>query len=188
MSDSLIPTLRQSSPQVVRVLDEARARLGLREVGGQNHGPIVEEVCRPFLSAHRFAEQYAAGHLEWCAAFACYCWWKVWPEIRPLVSLTASTLYEHLGTRGWTFRPGEKDPEAGDFAFFQHTDARLGQIRHVGLVERYEAAAGTLHTLEGNARGNDESTGAVRARTYHLTDRCVYGFGRLVLPGAEGAP
>lgn len=163
-----------------RVLDEAIARVGQAEVGGQNKGPIVEEVCRPFLSQARFEEEYRAGKLEWCAAFVCYCWWLAFPVFKRQVSLSVSTLWQNLSRLGWTWVAGEAAPLPGpaDFIFFCHTGRGAApSFRHVGLVE--SCSKGEVHTIEGNAFSG-HGTGAVRRRTYLLSEDQIYGFARVI--------
>lgn len=180
------PTQPEMSAVVAVVLAAARERLGQRETG-RNQGPIVQEVCAPFLSAERFEAAYAAGELEWCAAFACFCWRQGWPKMpRALISLEVQVLWARLALKGWTRRWAPVDPMAaappkpGDIFFkclrpavaaARRKDA--GKPVHCGLV--LEAGAKTVVTIEGNAF-DGESSGEVKQVHYALSDERIFGF------------
>lgn len=170
-------------PAVVeRVLLEARKRLGQREIPGQeNQGSIVAEVCRPFLSNGRFADAYNRNILEWCSAFACYCWYLAYPQIRPVVSLEVPVLWDRMSAKGWTWvkEEGAPRPVPGSFIFFvkltREAKPAIGrngkpQLRHVELVTAVVEGEGDIQTIGGNTLDQ------VRERTYHWSDPSVYGF------------
>lgn len=200
MPESDVPTTPgMPSPLETRVLEEGRALLGQSETEGDNWGPVVRTVASPFLSPERLATfapgMKRAGKLQWCALFACYCWWKATmppqPPGRPPLPPSASwfhrfadsevsDLWQRLGDEGWVWEKGGKDPQPADLLFFVKVDPRTGAalrkpddspaFRHVGLVQRVEG--GDLVSLEGNAGS------AVRERRYHLSEVQIFGFGR----------
>lgn len=169
-SDS--PTIRDPyDPIVARVLAEARARLGHREEGGQNQGPIVREVCAPFLPHDRFEAAYAAGKLAWCAAFASYCWVLAWPGFRDVVSLEVDVFWDRLTARGWTRTRGLSDsPGPADLVFFRRRSGNAP--RHVELVTD---SGKLVHTIGGN-RNDQGSPGIVAEARYALDHPLIIGY------------
>ena len=187
------PTKPDVSPVVAVVLATALERLGQRETG-KNQGAIVREVCAPFLSPERLERAYAAGKLEWCAAFACFCWRAGWPTMpRGMISLEVPLLWARLGdakfARYAVCRRGCVDPLPGDLIFFSSKTDRSAPV-HVGLVQHVgtpgpsgEQLGGlTLTTIEGNARVGD-GTGEVARKHYACTDPRIWALVTL-RPGA----
>jgi len=60
-------------------------------------------------------------------------------------------------------------PKAGDMIMFDWDNTRSG-ADHVGIVESYDAASGTVTTIEGN------SSNSVRRKSYNVNAACIMGF------------
>lgn len=131
---------------------------------------------------------------EWCGAFAAYAWRAAGVALRSRRDFFSSTYRLDLWARYLPFektpnprpaagpyrqwlalsersRPadaafgGEDPPRAGDVLLVGPTGSDFGA--HVTLVERYDAAAGTFTTIEGNGGGawpsGEHVRGVVRA-------------------------
>ncbi len=152
----------QSFPQ--KALAVAKSKLGMKEEGGPNQGPIVEWSMRPWTKAP------LGNWAKWCAGFVCTCYLEAGsPLIRKYASLEVSKLWSKLDRAGYTWdyipTPSQKLPEPGDLFFTKG-------FSHVGLVESVEG--NILHTVEGNHQ--DQVARAQRS----LTSVKIHGFARLL--------
>lgn len=161
----------------------ARSKIGRREQGGKNWGPVVIDAATPLLKPERLATfapgAENAGKLEWCALFACDCVLEALQadgrppeqirEFRRLASAEVPKLYARMDAAGLTapFVPGEAPPEDAIFVFF----------RKLAHVEIYDLTMGQLIVTVGGNTGpkSDE----VAENRHLLTDARIDGYGRL---------
>jgi hypothetical protein len=169
-------------------LTVAIGKIGEREHGGKNQGPIVTWSVERF-TRHKPEEPYdgKTGWAAWCAGFVGRCLIEAGALI-PWWSLLCTTLWQRLEARPKDggagdyqvvmapWEPGAELPEPGDLVFFGPSADKL---RHVGLVERVEGL--TLHTVEGNTQEVPGGPSvAVARRTHDLVTADVFGFARLL--------
>lgn len=155
----------------------AITKLGERESGGKNQGPIVTWSMERF-TRHKpeLPRDGKDGWAAWCAGFAGRCYIEAGALV-PWWSLLCSTLWERLEGRAQQtlWMPGAPLPEAGDLVFFG-SDA--DKLHHVGLVERAEGLV--LHTVEGNTSAKPGGpSDCVARRERDLVTGDVFGFARL---------
>lgn len=161
----------------------AITKIGERESGGKNQGPIVTWSVERF-TRHRPEEPYDGkeGWAAWCAGFVGRCLIEAGALI-PWWSLLCTTLWERLEARQkggevvlTLWQPGAELPKPGDLVFFGPSADKL---RHVGLVERVEGL--TLHTVEGNTSATSGGPcDCVARRAHDLITSDVRAFARLL--------
>jgi len=123
-----------------QALAAARAEVGVREVGGNNHGPRVEDYLR--------AVGLGAGN-PWCAAFVAFVLRqaavKGWP-------MTGDT----WALEDWARANGclHEDPQAGDVFLLLGSD---GRPIHTGFVTSVDGR--WVWTIEGNTGGPSDTDG-----------------------------
>ncbi len=154
-----------------RVLDIARAELGVREATGKNDGT-------PSM-------RYMGGRTEpWCAHFVAWCARRAGtplPKDRPARAgvggenpLASVEYLETVMTKAGRWRSSAEEPEPGDLIFFRDrigSDRGGGRFqRHVGIVERVDGEL--VHTIEGNIAN------AVVRRVHRRDDPRITGYGR----------
>ena len=135
----------QTSDLAETALTVAREWIGKGEEGGNNSGPFVEWL---------HGKEYDGDPDDdgnWCAAFVSACF----EEAGKRLSITmpfqrtggAKALYRRVGKAGRFVQAPDIQP--GDVIAWDR--GTPGDWRgHVGIVERYEADTGLLHTIEGN--------------------------------------
>ena len=69
----------------------------------------------------------------------------------------------------WSQAGGDCEPQSGDMIMFDWDNTRSG-ADHVGIVESYDAASGTVTTIEGH------SSNSVRRKTHNANAACIMGF------------
>ena len=132
---------RNDNPTRSRVLNIARAELGVRELTGKNDGKRIAEYL-----AYTGIKVPAA----WCASYVSFCFWKAgytqpktaWsPVLFPASRIVAA-------------------PKPADVFGIYFAD--LNRIAHVGFVERLQGDF--IQTLEGNTNveGSREGQGVYR--------------------------
>ena len=126
---------------VESLVEIAVGEVGVREKGGNNKGPRVQE--------YQAATSIPGTGWPWCAAFICWC-------VREAVRVAGPVTWElpktalAYGFSGWAkgqgldlkYRPAAKDLEAGDIISFRN-------FSHVALVEK-KPTGKFVHTIEGN--------------------------------------
>lgn len=143
-----------------RVLEIARSKMGQKEEGGPNHGPIVEWSMKFWTDHPRAA---------WCAGFVCTCFLEAGStQIQKLGSGSVPKLWQRCEQAGCTWSAIEdaspNEPQPGDIVFF-------AKLAHVGLVEKVEGER--LYTIEGNHHDR------VAQGAYPLNSLRLYGFARI---------
>ncbi len=97
------------------------------------------------------------GMFAWCGAFAAWCWGGAGLGAtirRKLMPSTVRLFGGYGGLPGWHGGPRSVpllDARAGDIGVVTKGGSTAGH--HIVLIERLDAAAGLVHTLEGNASG-----------------------------------
>lgn len=127
-------TLREKLVQA----ELAATKLGIREVGGNNHGPWVKK----FLAEVGLPEGYA-----WCDAFQSYYEDEVYGKKLPIESASVLNTYDAAQKLGWTVAV----PQRGDLVCYSwEGHAPFGD--HIGLVVSATSLPGywKLTTVEGN--------------------------------------
>lgn len=158
-----------SLPIGERAVNVARSKIGQREIGGQNKGPIVEWATQG-LPVYQDTPR-------WCAYFVSQCYRLAAAdeeEERAVMRFAhgrVSVLWTRLAAQDvgqpWTWLTPSSDarptpePKAGDLVFF-------GGLHHVRLVESF--GGGWLHMIGGN-EGN-----AVRRSRLPINDPTIHGF------------
>jgi hypothetical protein len=149
-----------NAPFAAEVLKIAAAEVGVRESGGANRGPRVDEYLRAVgLDPTR-------GAYAWCASFVYFCFARAATALglaNPCVK-TAACLTHWERAPAWarilaadvTANPGVIRP--GAIFIVDHGKGK----GHTGIVER--ATASAIHTIEGNtnAAGSREGDGVYR--------------------------
>lgn len=107
---------------------------------------------------------FPPGDTPWCAIFTCWCASLAGAEV-PLTAGCTSARRVWQADGRWAGR--KRVPRPGDLVYFDWDES--GDCDHTGVVE--ECAGGVIHTVEGN------SSGAVRRRSYGLTDSRIAGYG-----------
>jgi hypothetical protein len=127
---------------IAGVLGAARALLPVREIGGDNRGPLVEAIQK--------ATQNLPGQ-AWCASFVAYCGYAGVGEPHWPLPKTGSVhaLYHAARVRdGWLLTT----PLPG--AIFLRWFPDLKRYAHTGFVQSvypYDATTTGYRTIEGNA-------------------------------------
>ncbi len=128
-----------------KALEVAIAWLGEGEEGGNNSGPFVEALHR---------KEYDGDPDDdgaWCAAFVSSCFEKACEQLELEMPFRrsggAKVLMRRVGNAGAFVSAPDIQP--GDVVAWDRGAVGSWQ-GHVGIVERYDAAAGLLHTIEGN--------------------------------------
>jgi hypothetical protein len=117
----------------------AAARLGIREVGANNHGPWVKK----FLAEVGLPEGYA-----WCDAFQSFEEHGVAGRRLPIESASVGQTYAEAVRLGWVVvRPGR-----GDLACYSWSAPGPPFADHIGIVVKVVKLGPlvTLQTVEGN--------------------------------------
>lgn len=150
----------------MKVLEVARAQLGLSEKTGNNDGVPTEK--------------FAGGRKEpWCAHFVAWCFREAGRPIPgdTVPSLTRANPLASVAHMERVMREHEylyREPKPGDIVFFAsrgRSDAGPG--RHCGIVERVDPQEKTIYTIEGNL-GN-----AVKRAMHYQASKRIVGYGRL---------
>lgn len=125
------------------------------------------------------------GSFEWCGAFAAFCWRAIRPELRRTYFASTYRLDRYARYQSVN---GEKNKGSGrliaeldEHSTSLHWEPRAGDIlligpagsgygKHICLVESFDAATGTFHTIEGNGAGEGpdgkKRQGVVRGRRF----------------------
>ena len=148
------PTGQASSPQVQKLLDEARSHLGFHE-GAGNNNPFSHELGRPSEA--------------WCADFVSYCAKKAGLHVNTASAQGVANALQAHGT--WK---GRSNPQPGDAVTFRW-DGTHGWADHVGLVEKVFQKDGKtyIQTIEGN------SSDKVQRKVYPADSAVINGYGSL---------
>ena len=141
----------------------AQSKLGMKEEGGQNQGPIVKWSMKPWSKAE------VGAWAQWCAAFVCTCLYEAGSfQIKKLASTNVKTLWKNCEKSKLTWQcyntPTQRIPIPGDIVFFQN-------LGHVGLCEKVEGTV--VYTIEGNF--GDQ----VRRDHHDISEGHFHGFAHL---------
>ncbi|MDR2463727.1 MAG: CHAP domain-containing protein [Verrucomicrobiales bacterium] len=160
-----------ASPLAAAIVSVARGELGVRETS-RNQGAGIEK----YWTATNYPDGYA-NREPWCAAFVCWC-------VRAALQLTGH--YTRLpqsasvsGLLNWA-RAASRDrvlewhdtaggrvtPIAGDLVIF------MPNFSHVGIVEKFTADAGGVHTIEGNTNDAGQREGVAVMRKIRPLTLC----------------
>lgn len=150
-------------------LDEARAFVGIKEIGGDNKGPAVEFFQK--LGQIREGQPWCAAFVNACAEIAAAKRNTVSPlEAVPWQGLVQS--YYEMGV-AWRIKADLVGP--GDLFLIWFT--RQEAYRHIGFVERVDWASQHYFTIEGNSNddGSREGIEVVRRRRpFHDKDAYLH--------------
>lgn len=120
-------------------------------------------------------------NLPWCGSFLNWCAIVAKVPAVPNVVGTIAGAASFKKNKQWF----EKDPKAGDFAFFDFVVDGKTVIQHIGLVVKVQGDGLSIITIEGNTSGNagphgQANGGEVMMKTRKLGphDSFVVGFGR----------
>lgn len=155
----------------------AAAKLGIREVGGNNQGPWVKK----FLAEVGLPAGYA-----WCDAFQSYEEDGVAGHKLPIESASVGQTYAEAVKLGWVV----KTPKRGDLVCYSWSRPGPPFADHIGVVVKVVKYGPilTLHTVEGNTSsgmaGSQSDGDGVFLRTRVIGARHV-GFVRI--PGTTKA-
>jgi hypothetical protein len=128
----------------------AAARLGIREVGGNNHGPQVKK----FLREVGLPEGYA-----WCDAFQSYEMHAAAGHRLPIESASVWTTYTKASQLHWLLPRGAR-PMRGDLVLYDF-DGDGQTDDHIGIVISCTPVPGgwKLNTVEGNTGDGSAADG-----------------------------
>jgi hypothetical protein len=150
----------QNSSFSAQLLRVAGAEVGVRESGGPNRGPRVDEYIR------NVGLDPTRGSFSWCAAFVYYCFTRTavtlgvnnpCPKSAGVLMLWAKApAWSKIRAGDVASRPDVVEP--GSIFIVDHS----GGKGHTGLVEKI--GAGSVHTIEGNTddSGGREGDGVYR--------------------------
>lgn len=146
-----------------KTVEIAQSKIGQKEQGGPNKGPIVVWSMRPWTKAQ------VGSWAEWCCAFVCTCLYEAGClQIKKYGSTNVKTLWKNCEKAGLAWQcfntPQQKKVQPGDIVFFQ----KLG---HVGICEKVEGDV--VHTIEGNF--GDQ----VKRDAHAYQEGHFYGFARM---------
>lgn len=134
----------------------ALGEVGVREASGNNDGVP--------------AQRYSNGQEEpWCANFVAWAFEQAGTPLPGNQESLGSTDYmadQMKAVGAYHASKSGYEPQPGDIIFF----GEAGDMSHVGIVTGYDAATGTVTTVEGNS-GNQVAQGS-----YNINDSYVQGF------------
>jgi len=132
-------------PVHLRAVAVADSQVGVRERGGANKGPEVQEY-------QRVAGLGESGGFAWCACFVYWCLIKAGanPKMLPIRGEVAAV--RNWVAWAWMGKKTVQTPERGDLFFW--LDKR--QRGHIGFVIS-KPIAGVFRTIEGNTDGESGS-------------------------------
>ena len=152
----------------------AEADAHVREVGGNNRGPRVEE----FLAA----AGGSAGD-PWCLAFVCWCMGKAgvkgWPQ-----TAFCPNIWQWASDNGVLHNGQHEAPQRGDVMLLMDAEGRMGAF-HTGIVESVDG--GRVNTLEGNTGDGNVADGDGVYRRNRAASSCDFVRWADLLTSAEGA-
>lgn len=124
--------------QKLVTIEEAAAKLGIKESGGNNHGPWVKK----FLAEVGLPEGY-----PWCAAFQSYEIDQAVGHKVPIESASVLSFYDYAKSQGWLV----DRPLRGDLACYD-LDGNGSFNDHIELVDAVLGIGSTytLRTIGGN--------------------------------------
>ncbi|HSI73035.1 MAG TPA: CHAP domain-containing protein [Fimbriimonas sp.] len=138
--------MRTKVETIDSVLNVALAQRGVKETGGSNTGPEVDEYLR--------SVRLSPGN-PWCAAFVYWCFKQAMGDENPYIrtggcATTAAWAREHDILR--------HEPQAGDTFLLYGTVQGVFRACHTGFVTKVNG--NTYHTIEGNTneQGSREGT------------------------------
>jgi hypothetical protein len=155
----------------------AAARLGIKEVGANNHGPAVKK----FLHEVGLPEGYA-----WCDAFQSYEEHAAAGHYLPIESASVWTTYTKASQLHWLLPRGAR-PMRGDLVLYDF-DGDGQTDDHIGIVVSCTPVPGgwKLRTVEGNTGDGSAADGdGVYVRT-RIVSRGSVAFVRI--PGVVAVP
>lgn len=126
----------------------AAAKLGIKEVGANNHGPWVKK----FLAEVGLPEGYA-----WCDGFQSFEEHQAAGHRLPIESASVGQTYEFARRLGWLV----ERPLKGDLVLYNFGGG-MPPHDHIGLVVKVLSIGGgywTLHTVEGNTGDQNAADG-----------------------------
>ena len=82
--NNLTPPVSNLGQKAVEI---ASSKIGMKEQGGSNMGPIVEWAMKPWTKAK------VGSWAEWCAAFVCTCLYAAGLPIKKVASTGVKTLW-----------------------------------------------------------------------------------------------
>jgi hypothetical protein len=140
----------------VKALWHAVAEIGVRERGGPNRGPEVDEYLRAV------GLEPALGSYPWCAAFAFWCYDRAAADLHVVNPVPKTGGVLRMAEKATNYR--QQRPAVGAILIQDHGGGR----GHCGIV----AAVGpsTVVTIEGNTDAHGGREGicvAVRVRPMH---------------------
>jgi hypothetical protein len=147
-------------------LQVAMTQIGVRESGGRNRGPKVNEYLR--------YSSLEPGN-EWCNAFVIWCFSRTSNPNAFKPAATSAALEEWFVKRGSLHKPSDGYvPKPGDVFIARFPrDGKLTAV-HSGFV--YSSDGRTFSTVEGNTNNSGSREGnGVYAKTRVLSDRYVFG-------------
>lgn len=158
-------TLANSSPLLNKIeclLFEAKAKIGIREQGGNNRGPVVDIIIR---------EAGGKPGQAWCSYMMIYLWKRCGVP--------------HKGTNGMAMSWAKEERRVKATRSVQATDLftiynkALGRIGHVGMAYKTFPEEPFFTSFEGNVnlRGDRESIGS-GAKCLMREYKAVNGFYR----------
>lgn len=131
-------------------LEKAKAKLGVQEVGGDNHGPEVERYLK--------AAGLPAGN-PWCAAFVNCMAQDAALDLKVVSPLEVITqqgfvpaYVDWAKKNGYVVKPEEVKPGMLFAIYFPNK----GRYAHIGFVKDITADLKSFTTIEGNS--NDEGS------------------------------
>jgi hypothetical protein len=155
-------TAPTASPEfLTKLIEVAGAEVGVREKGGPNRGPRVDQYIR------EVGLDPTKGAFSWCAAFVYFCFQQTANAlgvINPCVK-TAGVAFHWVTAPAWAKVPAKElltSPESIKPGCIYLVDHGGGK-GHTGLIERATSAT-TVATIEGNTDdgGSREGDGVYR--------------------------
>lgn len=149
-----------------KLVELARAEVGVEEINGTNCGPRVNEYkAATWLPADK--------GWPWCAAFVC---WLVREAMRATGIKETATFKRPQTAGAWDFENWSlaqdrttqtRKPHRGDI---QPGDIVIFSFSHIGIATSTPDGSGFVHTIEGNTDGaGSREGGAVLEKRRHIS-------------------
>ena len=161
--ESRVDTNIELPEHIKRIIFNARADIGVREVGGANRGPRINQMLR--------AVGFEPG-AAWCAA-AVSAWWRQ-------AGINSPNSASCLGWKKWAQenKAWTKNPVTGGAIVYKgvvcdkNGENCVLRESHIGIVESYNPDTGEIVTIEGNtiAKGYAREGGGVYRKVTTLKE------------------
>lgn len=164
--------LENNNPRLF-LIEVARSLVGVREVGGNNRGPIVKLLQLTIGDAN--GEAWCMATVQTCVAYTCL---KFGIKNHLFPSEHCLTVKKYSPVEMLVV----SIPRPGAIAIYQHGNTSNG---HTGIVLEYNIETGFMYLIEGNVEHGIDANGAEirQGGGVYLTKRHIKGDGDMKVVG-----